>query len=134
MLEQLDTVSMGLSWWGILLFKSPHPPPPTLLYTERVGGSHIRRQLVWNVKSLSLTLCSLFSIKYHSVLVWADLYVLHVIRKGIKDTRSWDSGTESRSAVDDFFSVTSMLLPETLLCFWFLLFKWSVNLLGIVFN
>ncbi|XP_057747224.1 protein CASP-like isoform X2 [Arachis stenosperma] len=29
-------------------------------------------------------------------------------RKGIKDTRSWDSGTELHSAVDAFFLVTSM--------------------------
>lgn len=42
---------------------------------------------------------------------WAELYAIRVIRKKIKDTRSWDSGTESHSAVDDFFSVTSMLLP-----------------------
>lgn len=53
-----------------------------------------------------------FLSKIIQFLLFADLPVMHICnRKEIKDTRSWDSGTESHSAADDFFSVTSMLLP-----------------------
>lgn len=71
---------------------------------------------------------SLFSIKYHSILVIYWLICHACNRKEIKDTRSWDSGTESHSAADDFFSVTSMLLP-----FLVLAIHWYILLNGIFY-
>lgn len=104
------------------------------LYLENGGwiwiGGKIRKWLIgmetWKIINQRI----LYSIIFNSNYKLLHLFFM-LTRKGIKDTKSWDSGTELRSAAGVFSLVTSTLEYFALFHIFsnFPVFSWLNNLL-----